>query len=65
MAFFLEWTQIKPPEKELQKEMTQIIQKSMTTPSNTPDAMFEAVSEKSHGNLEGMPMRSWNYGFGV
>ena len=54
MAFFLEWTQLQPPEKELQKEMTKKIQKGMTTPSNTPDARFEAVSEKSHVNLEGM-----------
>ena len=35
----------------------------MIHPSNTPDARFEAVSAKSHVNLEGMQMGFSNYGF--
>jgi len=36
----------------------------MITPSNTPDTGFEAVSEKSHLNLEGMQAECSNYGLG-
>ena len=33
----------------------------MITPSNTPDARFEAVSEEPHVNLEGMQMGFSNF----